>query len=257
MRWSGFKKVRGQVCKRLSRRLDELELTDLKNYRSYLQNNPLEWHILDGLCRITISRFYRDRGIFNTLRSNILPELIRKARQQGDKTLACWCIGSASGEEPYSVSLLWDISGINKQGIDLKILATDVDQQMINRATRGCYPASSIRELPAAIKTGAFSHDNELFCINEIFKKRVKFLQQDIRNEQPTSTFDLIFCRNLVFTYFAHELQEEIFRKILRCLKAGGALIIGSHEELPEIVPDLLPWSPEKSIYLREKLNLS
>ncbi|MFC1843254.1 CheR family methyltransferase [Thermodesulfobacteriota bacterium] len=252
MRWSGFKKVRGQVCKRLGRRLDELKLVDLKNYRRYLQNNPLEWQILDSLCRITISRFYRDQGIFDTLRSKILPELIKKALQQGDETLSCWCIGAASGEEPYSISLIWDLSGINTKGIDLKILATDVDQHMIKRARYGCYPESCIRELPAAMKTRAFTHDNELFCINEIFKKRVKFLEQDIRNEQLTSTFDLIFCRNLVFTYFSCERQKEILRKILMCLKEGGAFVIGSHEELPEIVPNLIPWYPEKSIYRRE-----
>jgi chemotaxis protein methyltransferase CheR len=257
MRWSGFKKVRGQVCKRLNHRLDELQLTDLKNYQRYLQNNPLEWRILDSLCRITISRFYRDRGIFNSLRSNILPGLIRNARQQGNKTLSCWCIGSASGEEPYSISLLWDLSGMNPKGIDLKILGTDVDQQMINRARYGCYPASSIREVPAAIKNHAFIHDNGLFCLNEIFKKRVKFLKQDIRNEQPASAFDLIFCRNLVFTYFSHELQEEILRKILQHLKTGGAFVIGSHEDLPEIVPDLIPWSPQKSIYRKENVNIS
>ena len=252
MRWSGFRKVRSQVCKRLSRRLDELKLVDLEDYRRYLQNNPLEWQILDSLCRITISRFYRDKGIFDTLRSKILPELIQNARQRGDKKLSCWSIGAASGEEPYSISLIWDLSDINTQGIDLKILATDVDQHMIKRAGYGCYPESCIRELPAAMRARAFTHDNELFCINEIFKKRVKFLKQDIRNEQPTSTFDLIFCRNLVFTYFSSELQKEILPKILMCLKAGGVFVIGGHEGLPEIVPNLIPWSHEKSIYRRE-----
>ena len=79
MRWPGFKKVRGQVCKRLGRRLEELQLADLKNYRMYLEDNPLEWHILDSLCRITISRFYRDKGIFDSLYSHVLPELIEKA----------------------------------------------------------------------------------------------------------------------------------------------------------------------------------
>ena len=123
---------------------------------------------------------------------------------------------------------------------------------MINRASYGCYPASSIRELPAAITNRAFTHDKELFCIKEVFKKRVKFLQQDIRTEQPRSSFDLIFCRNLVFTYFSCELQKETLRKILQHLKTGGALVIGSHEHLPANVHDLIPWYPEKSIYKRE-----
>ena len=253
MRWPGFKKVSGQVCKRLARRLNELKLADLKRYRMYLEDNPLEWHILDSLCRITISRFYRDKGIYDSLCSDVLPELTANARRQGDKTLSCWCIGSASGEEPYTVSLLWDLSGINYHGLDLNILSTEVDQLMINRARKGCYPASSLRELPIDIMTRAFTRREALFCIKEQHKKRVQFLQQDIRNALPDSTFHLILCRNLVFTYFSSELQKEIINRIILCLKPGGVLIIGSHEKLPEIAPGLFPLFPSQKIYQREK----
>ena len=252
MRWPGFKKVRGQVCKRIARRLDELEMTDLKRYRMYLEDNPLEWHILDSLCRISISRFYRDRGTFDSLHSHILPELIENTARQGDNVLACWCIGSASGEEPYSVSLLWDLPGLDTQEIDLKILATEVDQGMINRAREGCYPVSSIRELPSIMRSMAFTRKDVLFCIKEQYKKRVQFLQQDIRNIQPDSTYHLILCRNLVFTYFSRELQEEIIGNITLCLKPGGALVIGNHEELPGIAPGLVSWFPGQTIYRKE-----
>ena len=252
MRWPGFKKVRGQVCKRLTHRLEELELADLKRYRIYLEDNPLEWHILDSLCRITISRFYRDKGIYDSLRLQVLPELIENAVRQGDSTLSCWCIGSASGEEPYSVSLLWDMSGGNNQGLNLKIVATEVDQLMINRARNGCYPESSIRELPSEITAQAFTREDELFCIKEPLKKRVQFLQQDIRNAQPDSTFHLILCRNLVFTYFSQELQEEIVQQLLLRLNPGGYFVIGTHEELPGSQPDLIPCYQGKTIYRRK-----
>jgi len=253
IRWPGFKKVRGQVCKRLARRLDELKLDDLKSYRMYLQDNPLEWHILDSLCRITISRFYRDKGIYDSLRSQVLPELIESSVHQGDNALTCWCIGSASGEEPYTMSLLWDLSGINNQGLDLKILTTEIDQRMINRAQKGCYPLSSIRELPSEMRSQAFTRKGDLFCIKEQYKERVIFLQQDIRNAQPDSTFDLILCRNLVFTYFTIELQQEIAQLILLHLKPGGCLVIGSHEELPGSLPGLNPWLPEQKIYRKKE----
>ena len=253
MRWPGFKKVRGQVCKRLGRRLEELQLADLKGYRRYLQNNPLEWHILDSMCRITISRFYRDKGIFNILRAQVFPELVKNAQKKRDSTILCWCIGAASGEEPYSISLLWELSGIEKKGVDLKIVATDVDQLMINRAREGCFPASSIRELPSEIKDIAFNQKNKQFCLKEAYKKRVKFFQQDIRNTQPDSTFHLIFCRNLVFTYFSQELQEEISQQILLSLNPKGFLFLGTHEELPGIMPGLVPWLPGLPIYLRQE----
>jgi chemotaxis protein methyltransferase CheR len=252
MRWPGFKKVRGQVCKRLDRRLEELQLPDMKSYRIFLQDNPLEWHILDSMCRITISRFYRDIGLYHCLASQVFPELIKNALRKKEKTLFCWCIGSASGEEPYSVSLLWELSGIEKKGLDLKILATEVDQLMIKRARESCYPASSIRELPSDMKKKAFTQKNGQFHLKEQYKKRVQFQQQDIRNAQPASTFHLILCRNLVFTYFSQDLQEEIAQQILLRLKPVGALLIGTHEELPGSLPSLAPWLPGKKIYRRE-----
>ena len=150
------------------------------------------------------------------------------------------------------MSLLWDLSGINNQGLDLKILTTEIDQRMINRAQKGCYPLSSIRELPSEMRSQAFTRKGDLFCIKEQYRKRVQFLQQDIRNAQPDSTFDLILCRNLVLTYFSIELQEEIVQRIIKCLNPGGYLIIGSHEELPLTMPSLTPWLPKQKIYLRE-----
>jgi chemotaxis protein methyltransferase CheR len=253
MRWPGFRKVRGQVCKRISRRLQELQLPDLESYRIYLESTPREWNTLDSLCRITISRFYRNKGTFDLLQTTVLPELIESARQFGEKDIFSWCIGSASGEEPYTLSLLWDLSGINRQGLNLRITATEVDQLMINRAKKGCYPESSIRELPPEMKTRGFAREDELFCINEQHKTRVHFLQQDIRDTQPDAIFHLILCRNLVFTYFSRELQEEIIRKILLCLKPGGALVIGTHESLPGLSPDLAPWNQGQSIYCKKE----
>jgi len=248
MRWPGFRKVRGQVCKRLDRRLEELQLADLKSYRMYLENNPLEWHILDGMCRITISRFYRDQGLYSALHTLVFPEMLKSARQRGEKNLSCWCIGAASGEEPYSVSLLWEFLN-DKQKTDLSILATEIDQQMINRARNGCYPASSVRELPPEIRFRSFTRTAGQFCLKKKYKKRVQFLQQDIRNNQPDSAFHLILCRNLVFTYFSHELQLEIAREISKRLIPGGCLVIGSHEKLPAPLEGLVPWISGQPVY--------
>jgi len=252
MRWSGFRKVRGQVCKRLGRRLDELGLHDLKSYRMYLKNNPLEWHILDSMCRITISRFYRDKGIYELLRTGVLPLLIGDAVSQGEKNLFCWSIGSASGEEPYSLSLLWELSGVDKQDLDLSIMATEVDPLLITRARRACYPPSSIRELPPGIRDQAFTVVDGEYCLKEQHRKRVRFLQQDIRNTQPDTTFHLILCRNLVFTYFSEDLQKEIAHEILLRLSRGGALVIGTHEKIPGSLPEVAPWIEGKTFCFRK-----
>ena len=253
LRWPGFRKVRGQVCKRIGRRLDELNISDLKIYRTYLEDNPDEWLILDSLCRVTISRFYRDKGIYDSLSKKVFPELIQNALHRGENVLSCWCIGSASGEEPYTLSILWDLSKINKQGLDLKILATEIAPHMIDRAQEGCYPMSSIREMPSEMISEAFTRKNDLYCLKKMYRTRVLFQQQDIRNAQPDSTFDLILCRNLVFTYFTIEMQQDIVQLILLRLKPGGALIVGSHEKLPRLLPGLNPWLPEQKTYRKKE----
>jgi chemotaxis protein methyltransferase CheR len=86
LRWPGFRKVRGQVHKRIARRMSELSLTRLSEYRDYLETHSNEWELLDGLSRISISRFYRDRDVFNRLRDEILPDLARTARCRGEQT---------------------------------------------------------------------------------------------------------------------------------------------------------------------------
>src|SRR5512147_1934119 len=149
MRWNGFRRVRGQVCKRIDRRLHELGLEDAAAYRSLLEGNGDEWDVLDSLCRVTISRFYRDREVFQLLEQEVLVRLCEAAMAQGNTELRCWSIGCASGEEPYTLAILWDlVTGRLFPSMRISILATDVDLTMIERAKEGCYAQGSLRNLP-------------------------------------------------------------------------------------------------------------
>ena len=127
-RWAGYRKVRRQVCRRVRRRLEELGLDGFEAYRVRLEQDAGEWEVLDGLTNVTISRFFRDRGVFEFLREQVLRPGMR-----------VWSAGCASGEEPYTLALLCD-------GLD--ILATDVDPAMLRRAEAARYPPSALRELP-------------------------------------------------------------------------------------------------------------
>jgi chemotaxis protein methyltransferase CheR len=84
LRWPGFRKVRRQVIRRIARRIEALQLGDLDHYRRYLEAHAEEWPRLDGCCRITISRFYRDRQVFDALAQAGLPELVRLCRTRGN-----------------------------------------------------------------------------------------------------------------------------------------------------------------------------
>ena len=157
MRWQGFRKVRRQVCKRIQRRLDELELGTERDYRAYLQAHPEEWQMLDRLCRVTISRFYRDKQVFAFLARAVLPELARGSLARGERTVTLWSAGCGSGEEPYTLALLWELALKSSfPELEVRILATDSDPNMIRRAQEARYSASSLQDLPTAWRGVAF-----------------------------------------------------------------------------------------------------
>ena len=235
LRWKGFRRVRRQVCRRIDKRIVELQLADIDVYRKYLAENQSEWHILDRMCRITISRFYRDRAVFNYFTSYTLPALIKKFREEKSSALKVWCCGCASGEEPYTVSIIWhNLFRKEYPVIRLEIIATDIDPVLIERAQIACYSGSSIRFLPEEWVDQSFSEENGMYCLKEELKQPVHFRLQDIRNETPEDLFQLVFCRNLAFTYFDKHVQEQVLNRLSSNLATDGILIIGGHESLPE-----------------------
>ncbi len=252
MRWNGFRKVRGQVCKRIDRRLSGLGLTDTEAYRFFLERNRAEWEVLDSLCRITISRFYRDREVFHALEREVLVRLCEDAGARGDTELRCWSVGCASGEEPYTIALLWDI-GVSRlfPAMGISILGTDADRNVLDRAKEGCYAASSLRELPAGWKT-AFVRERAGFCVRRGEREKVIFLEQDIRKTEPEGLFHLILCRNIVFTYFEAELQKEVLARMHGKLHVHGALVVGAHETLPCGGEGFVRWAGCPGVFRKE-----
>lgn len=250
LRWQGYRKVRRTICKRANRRLRKLGLTDLDAYRQYLTDDPDEWLRLDTLCHIPISRFYRDHAVFDALRSETLPELAERVAARGGHTMKCWCAGCASGEEPYTLNLLWRIALRSVfASLDLSIVATDTDDTMLSRARRATYESGSLKELPLECRELGFIQTETGFHLRPEFKDGVSFEQQDIRQQVPGEIFDLIMCRNLVFTYFDEALQATVFAGVDACLRPGGLMVIGEHECLPADMRGYQPIHPGMAIY--------
>lgn len=238
MRWAGFRKVRNQVCKRLQRRIDQLQLKDLHAYRSYFDEHVEEWPELDKLCQITISRFYRDKMVFAFLEEQVFPKLLQTIKQRQETELRIWCAGSGAGEEPYTLALLWVMLFQSQYpAIKLSIVGTEINPEMIKRAQRACYPYSAIKNLPATWREAAFEESDDQFCLCAEYQRNIEFRCQDLRQKSATnedkSQFHLICCRNLAFTYFDEPVQEEIIKRLHDSLVDGGVLMIGVHEEPP------------------------
>ena len=218
-RWAGYRKVRRQVCRRVRQRVAQLGLEDFDAYRRHLEARPDEWEVLDGLMNVTISRFNRDRAVFEFLRDEVLEPGMR-----------VWSAGCAGGEEPYTLALLCD-------GLD--ILATDVDPAMLRRAEAGRYPDSALRELP----------DRDAFTegvLDPRVRRRVTFALHDIRDDPPPGPFDLVLCRNLAFTYFDETTQRALLRRLAR---VTTTLVVGAHERLPDGQTEFEAW--DRGVFTR------
>lgn len=254
MRWPGFQKVRKQVCRRLDLRLKVLQLANIDAYRRYLESHLDEWPILDGLCYITISRFYREKAVFLFIEQQVLPALIQSVIHRNNRQLRVLCLGSASGEEPYTIAIIWRLLfQAQYPDIALKIVAIDSSAELVQRSQLACYPYSSIKNLPKDWQQNAFHYRDNTYCLKPVFADNVQFLKQDVRESIPDGPYDLILCRNLVFTYFNESLQTQILERISQVLHDHGVLVIGIHEYLPKQQNIFNAWSERLRIFVKNQ----
>lgn len=252
--WPGFRRVHGQVCKRVKRRLRALGIADFAAYIAFLESNPSEWDVLQTLCHITISRFWRDRAVFDRLADVVVPHLAEAALVRGDTALRVWSAGCASGEEPYSIKLLWEYRVAPKYpGFALSVIATDTDPVSLQRAQEAVYRASSLKELPEGWAASAFRREGQLHRLRDALRADIEFCLEDIRTQVPKGPFDLILCRNLVFTYFDRTSRDAALEHIVSVLRQGGVLVVGHAEQLPRHDTALEPWVPDLGIYRKRR----
>jgi chemotaxis protein methyltransferase CheR len=235
LRWSGYRRVRRTACKRVERRMRELGLAGPDAYRAFLERSPAEWARLDAMLRIPVSRLWRDRRVFEALASDLVPSLAARAQARGDAALRAWSAGCASGEEAYSLAMLWRIAvAPSFPGLRLDLLATDADPVMIARARRACFASSSLRELPVGWRDLALEPAGDLYRVRPAFREGIVFRVSDLRAEMPPGPFDLVLCRNVVITYLEPGRAGRLLARLRDRLVPGGLLVVGAHERPPD-----------------------
>lgn len=239
---------RGGIKRNVERRMTELGLRAFEDYLGRVRNDPEEKGHLSQILTVTVTRFFRDAKVFDILETAILPSVVGH-RGEGDINL--WSMGCANGEEPYSLSLLWKGRFQKKfPQIRWAILATDIQEGLLQRAKEGRYKSSSLKEVPEEFVGKFFKVEDGLYTADRSIRECVDFRKHDIIHEEPFSGMDLIFCRNLAFTYFSKECQISVLKKLAVSLKEGGYLIIGKDESLPLAYPTLfVPIFPAEKIF--------
>ncbi len=254
LQWRPFRR-RG-IKRKIEQRVAQVGLVHFDEYLLRVKEDPEERSRLSEILTVTISRFYRDGKVFDLLKHSAIPAIIKNKKEKDEFKI--WSIGCASGEEPYSLSMLWKTKFESKfPNIRLVILATDINEALLRRAKDGRYKESSLREVPEEIVRRFFKTENGFYLVDRSIRESVEFKKHDIIHEEPFPRMDLILCRNLAFTYFSKECQFEALRKIFKSLGERGYLIMGKDEVLPFVYPTLfVPASSAEKVYQKFSSNL-
>jgi chemotaxis methyl-accepting protein methylase len=254
LHWRPFQR-RG-VRRKVERRIVQLGLSGFEEYLLRIKEVSGEKDYLSKILTVTISRFFRDKAVFHRLEHSTIPNLLKK---EGKKDLKIWSIGCASGEEPYSLSILWK-EKFEKvwPRIHFSILATDINGILLERAKEGRYKKGSLKEVSEEILRVYFKKDNGFYILDSAIGECIEFKRHDILHDEPFSGMDIVFCRNLAFTYFSKESQIDVLKKIATSLNQEGHLVIGKDESLPLTYPTLfVPVFPAEKIYKKFSYQFS
>jgi chemotaxis protein methyltransferase CheR len=221
---------------RLLKRIRELNMKSFSEYKNYFfSQEGQRKEILQFLNVVTTNKtdFFREPVHFNFLNDVVLPE---KKQQRATDVFKIWSAGCSSGEEPYTISIVLNDHQLLNPSFRFEITGTDISTQVLEKASKGVYPADKINEVPMEIKKKYFlkSKDtvNPTIKVNSILQRNIKFTYLNLMdNYSLPSTFDVIFCRN-VLIYFDRGTQEKVIQKICAFLKKDGYFFIGHSESL-------------------------
>ncbi len=221
------------VYGRLSRRLRALGLQSFGEYCDMVEaGHPEEMEALTNAITTNLTAFFREDHHFRQLTEQVLPEI--QVQQAATRRLRVWSAGCSTGEEPYSIAMTLRESFAPLAQWDARILATDIDSNVLARAARGEYSAEAAGKMPPARRTRWFTPTpgGGTFTAADELKSLIAFKQLNLLNDWPMrGPFDVIFCRNVVI-YFDKDTQRKLFDRMAALQRPGAWLFIGHSENL-------------------------
>ncbi len=229
---------RNLVYSRLSRRLRALGLSSFRDYREYLESDGGSQEIERFINSIStnLTKLFRENHHFDHLCSQLAAPFSAASQGRTGSRLRLWSAGCSTGEEPYSIALVLKhaIANISRQ--DVKILATDIDTDVLAKAAEGEYPANAVQDIPTAyrylIQPKNTRSNGSNLIMDESLRALISFRQLNLMDAWPMrGPFDAIFCRN-VMIYFDNPTKAALIDRFITLLRPGGWLYIGHSESL-------------------------
>lgn len=233
--------------RQMKRRIDALiNKRGVKNYDDYVKLLRSDKTVFDEFVNyltINVSEFYRNPEQWAILEKEIFPYLIERF----GKRLKIWSAACSTGDEPYSlVMLLSKFMPLNS----IKVTATDIDKQVLDKARMGLYNDKSLKALPKEFVKQYFTKINDKsYQISDKIKSCVEFKQHNLLKDSYPTNCDMIICRN-VLIYFTEEAKDEIYKKFNGSLKKDGILFVGSTEQI--IQPQNLGYESKRSFFYKK-----
>jgi two-component system, chemotaxis family, CheB/CheR fusion protein len=216
--------------RQIQRRVAIHGLRGIEDYLPILSADANECQALMQNLLVTVTSFFRDPDAFAALCVHL--RCLLENRREGDQ-VRIWIPGCATGEEVYSIGMiLSDLMGHPAHlSQELKIFATDLDEQSLRIARRGVYPSSAARDVPEALRQRFVRVDGNEIEIAKDLRSCIVFARHNICQDPPFPSIDLVSCRNLLI-YFTAPLQEQVIDLLSLSLRPGGLLFLGSSESL-------------------------
>lgn len=217
--------------RRVRRRMMDLQIGSLTAYSQRVVDDPLEARRLGEMLLIGVTEFFRDPEAFDAISQQIVPDIIRRAQLE-DRPIRVWTPGCATGEEPYSIAMLFaEALKDLPEKVDVQIFATDVKRDFLSDAARGEFSEMRLASVPPMYRERFFKSINggDRHVIDPAIRKMIVFAPHDILADPPFTRLDMISCRNLLI-YLSVEAQQKILGGFAFGLQEKGCLFLGSSE---------------------------
>jgi len=240
--------------RRILRRMGVHGLATRAAYADFVGENPNELDLLFDEMLIGVTSFLRDPAVWQELRDDVLPGLL--ASTVAGTRLRAWVVGCSTGEEAYSLAMVFSEAAAALPGGDtraLQIFATDLSADAIAVARRGWYSQQVGADVSAERLARFFVPHGTGYVVDKPLREMVLFAQHDVIQDPPFTRLDLLCCRNLMI-YFTSALQRRLLPLFSYSLRPGGVLMLGTSETVGSAQSEFTPLSPKSRLYRRGEI---
>jgi two-component system, chemotaxis family, CheB/CheR fusion protein len=239
------------LSRRIHRRCLISGCSNLEDYVRLLEISSEERNTLRHDLLISVTQFFRDSQAWQFLENHTIPQLIEKATP--GEELRFWVTACATGQEAYSLAILLD-EAVEKseKDVKVKIFATDLDKEALEKATQGIYPDTIANEMSAEKLKRYFLKKDHSYQVIRRIREKLLFAPHDLTKDAGFTRMNLISCRN-VLIYMQPELQQQVLRNLHFSLGSKGVLFLGEAETVGDFVEEFKPLNQKHKVYQKRR----